>query len=196
MNSSHHEASRETSPRNNRSKKWTIVAVLVAASIAASLPPAVAQPQGYGPGMMGGYGYGGYGMGPGMMGGYGPGPGYSGMGPGMMYGYGGYGMGPGMMYGWGPGYGTGAGLNLTDEQRRKISKIQQDLRSKQWGLMGKIQDEYSRRADAADDATASKADDQIVALQQQMLANATAARKQMDAVLTQEQRQQLRRDGY
>jgi hypothetical protein len=48
----------------------------------------------------------GYGMGPGMMGyGYGPmGPGYYGMGRGMM-GYG-YGMGPGMMgYGYGPQYG-------------------------------------------------------------------------------------------
>lgn len=196
MNSSVHEVARETSPRNHRSKKWTIVAAVAAASIAASLTPAVAQPQGYGPGMMGGYGYGGYGMGPGMMGGYGPGMGQYGMGPGMMYGYGGYGMGPGMMYGWGPRYGTGAGLNLTDEQRQKISKIQRDLRSRQWDLMGKMQDEYARRADAPDDAAASKADDQIAALQQQMFTNATAARKQMDAVLTQEQRQQLRRDGY
>jgi hypothetical protein len=55
-----------------------------------------------------------YGMGPGMMG---PGYGYGGygMGPGMMgpgYGYGGYGMGPGMMgpgYGYG-GYGMGPGM--------------------------------------------------------------------------------------
>lgn len=65
---------------------------------------------GYGPGMMGGYGYG-QGYGPGMMNGYGPG-----YGAGMMYGYGGgYGMmggygggyGPGMMNGYGPGYGRG-----------------------------------------------------------------------------------------
>jgi Spy/CpxP family protein refolding chaperone len=151
---------------------------------------------GMGPGMMYGYGGPGYGMGPGMMYGYG-GPGY-GMGPGMMYGYGpGYGMGPGMMYGYGRGYGagTGAGLNLTDEQRTKIAKIQQDLRSKQWDLMGKMHDAYAQRADATDDAAAGKADDQITQLQQQMVSNAAAARKQMDAVLTKEQREQLRRGG-
>jgi len=145
---------------------------------------------GMGPGMMQGYGYG-YGMGPGMMQGYG-------MGPGMMYGgrggwNGGYGMGPGMMYGY--GYGYGGGPDLTDDQRSKIGKIQQDLRSKQWELMGKMHDAYGRRVDAADDATAEKADDQITKLQQEMIANAAAARKQMDAVLTKEQRQQLRRGG-
>jgi len=148
---------------------------------------------GMGPGMMQGYGYG---MGPGMMQGYGPG---YGMGPGMMYGgrggwHGGYGMGPGMMYGYGSGY--GGGLDLTDDQRSKIGKIQQDLRSKQWELMGKMHDAYGRRADAADDAAAEKADEQITQLQQQMIGNMASARKQMDAVLTKEQRQQLRRGGY
>ncbi len=87
-------------------------------------------PHGYygmGPGMMGGYGYGGpgqgyYGMGPGMMGGYGQGYGHGmmgggyGMGPGMMGGYGGpgqgyYGMGPGMMGGYGYG-GPGQGYGM------------------------------------------------------------------------------------
>ena len=161
----------------------TLIAVLVGTTLGIGSSLATAQPGDYG-----------YGMGPGMM--YGNG-GY-GMGPGMMYGYGGgYGMGPGMMYGYGSrGYGWGAGLNLTDEQRGKIGKIQQDLRSKQWDLMGKIQDEYARRADAPDEAAASKADDQIASLQQQMFNNGTAARKQMDAVLTKEQRQQLRREGY
>ena len=66
------------------------------------------------------------------------------------------------------------------------------------GLIGlnPLGEEYARRAQAPDDAAASKADDQIAALQQQMLSNATASRKQMDLVLTKEQRQQLRRDGY
>jgi len=168
-------------------KKHIIATVLATAAVAVTVPLALAHWDGYGPGMMGGYG--GYGMGPGMMGGYG---GY-GMGPGMM---GGYGMGPGMMGGYGPAYGAGASLNLTDEQRSKIGTIQEDLRSKQWDLMGKIREEYARRAQAPDDAAASKADDQIAALQQQMLSNATASRKQMDLVLTKEQRQQLRRDGY
>ena len=189
-----------------------LIAALTGAMLAIASTQLLAQPGGYGgygmgPGMMGGYGgygmgpgmmggYGGYGMGPGMMGGYG---GY-GMGPGMMGGYGGYGMGPGMMGGYGGygrgGYGGWAALNLTNEQRGKLDKIQQDLRSKQWDLMGKMQDEYARRAQAPDDAAANKADDQIAALQQEMFNNATTARKQMDGVLTKEQRQQLRRDGY
>lgn len=149
----------------------TVLAVLVGATLGVGSTFVVAQAGGYGP----------YGMGPGMMGGYG-----------------GYGMGPGMMYGhgYGRGYGWGAGLDLTDDQRSKIGKIQQDLRSKQWDLMGKIQDEYARRAAASDDAAAGKADDQIATLQQQMIANAADARKQMDAVLTKEQRQQLRRREY
>jgi Spy/CpxP family protein refolding chaperone len=197
----------------------TLIAVVVGTTLGAGSTLVAAQtgdygygPYGMGPGMM--YGNGGYyGMGPGMMygygGGYGMGPGYGGygggygpgygMGPGMMYGYGGYGMGPGMMYGYGygpRGYGWGAGLNLTDEQRGKIGKIQQDLRSKQWDLMGKIQDEYARGAAAPDEAAAGKADDQIAALQQQMFNNAADARKQMDAVLTKEQRQTLGQDGY
>jgi len=147
-------------------------------------------PQNCEPGTIGGPGMG-------MMGGYGPG---YGMGPGMMYGAPGYGMGPGMMRGYrmGPGmmWNYGAGLNLSDEQRAKIAKIQEELRHKQWDLMGKMQDEYARRAEATDDATASRADDRIGELQHQMISNATAARKQFDAVLTKEQRQQMRRQGY
>ena len=163
----------------------TLVAALIGTALGIGTTLVVAQPSDYGYGA-------GYGMGPGMMYGYG-------MGPGMMYGYGhGYGIGPGMMYGngYGPGYGAGAELNLTDEQRGKIAKIQQDVRSKQWDLMGKVREEYARRAEAPDEAAASKADDQIGQLQQQMVSNATAARKEMDAVLTKEQRQQLRRGGY
>lgn len=194
--------------------KGTMLGAVSAGMLAIALftaVPAAGQPYGgYCPGCSMDPGMMGYGMGPGMMGGYGPG---YGMGPGMMYGYGGYGMGPGMMQGYGPGYGmgpgmmygygygprgygAGAGLDLTDEQRDKVNKIQQDLRSKQWDLVGKMRDEYARRAAASNDADASKADDQIAALQQQMLSNANAARKQMDAVLTKEQRQQMRREGY
>lgn len=87
---------------------------LIAAAAIAALFSAPAWAQ-MGPGMMGGFGsggfgmgpgmMGGYGMGPGMMGGYGPGGGY-GMGPGMMGGYGAQGMGPGMM---GPGMMGGYG---------------------------------------------------------------------------------------
>lgn len=141
---------------------------LIAAAAIAALFSAPAWAQ-MGPGMMGGFGpggfgmgpgmMGGYGMGPGMMGGYGPGGGY-GMGPGMMGGYGAQGMGPGMMgpgmmggygaQGMGPGmmgpgmmggYGAYAGLNLSDEQRAKIAEIQQDVSRKQWELMGKMREQ-------------------------------------------------------
>ena len=130
---------------------------MLAASAALLLSgPAWSQP--YGPG---------YGMGPGMMGGYGGGygPGY-GMGPGMMGGYGpGYGMGSGMMGGCG-GYGYNA-LNLTDAQRDKIAKIQQETQRSQWEVMSKMRET--------------------------MVLGWQDAQKKIDAVLTKEQREQLKR---
>jgi Spy/CpxP family protein refolding chaperone len=119
---------------------------------------------GMGPGMMGGYGPG-YGMGPGMMGGYGPG---YGMGPWMMGGYGGgygYGMGPGMMGGYG-GYGYNP-LNLSDAQRTKIQKIQEDAARSQWEIMNKMHEAISQ--------------------------GWQDAQKKIDAVLTKEQRDRLQR---
>ena len=199
-------------------KKLTIAAVLAAVAIAVTVPLTFGQPGGYGmgPGMMGGYGgygmgpgmmggYGGYGMGPGMMGGYG---GY-GMGPGMMGGYGGYGMGPGMMGGYG-GYGMGPGmmggydanaaaaLNLTGDQREKMSKIQEGLATKHWDLMGKMQEQQFKLRELlssgkADDAAIGKAYKNIDGLRQQMWTSGADAQKQMDAVLTKEQRDQLQR---
>jgi len=148
---------------------------------------------GYGPGMMGGPGYGrgyapGYGMGGGTGRGYGPG--YYGMGPGMMGGYGmgpwmmggygmGYGMGPGMMGGYGMGYGMGPGmmggcggygynaLNLSDAQRTKIQKIQEEASRSQWEIMNKMHEAMSQ--------------------------GWQDAQKKIDAVLTKEQREQLNR---
>ncbi len=162
---------------------------------------------GMGPGMMGGYG--GYGMGPGMMGGYGMGQGMMGgygMGPGMM---GGYGMGPGMMGGYG-GSGMGAGmmggyganmadaLGLTAEQREKITKIQETLSTRHWDLMGRIQEQQFKlrellASEKADDASVGKAYKRVVELRQQMWTAALEVHKQMDAVLTQAQRDQLQR---
>ena len=145
--------------------------------------------QSYGPGY--GMGYGGYGHG-------------YGMGPGMMWGYGGgYGMGPGMMHGYGRGYGAGPGfaLDLTDEQRAKIDKIQQDTASKQWELMAKLRDEQARLnqlyfSDKRDSAAVGKSYKTIAGLRQQLFDNGLAARKQVDGVLTKEQREQLSSGGY
>jgi Spy/CpxP family protein refolding chaperone len=117
-----------------------------------------------------------------------------GIGSGMVSLYGpGIGIGPAEMYGPQPGDAEDSALDLSDEQRGRIDKIRQDLRRKQWDLMGRIQDEFAGRADAPDDATADKIDDRIGELRQQMMSNETAARKQTDAVLTPEQRRELRR---
>jgi Spy/CpxP family protein refolding chaperone len=177
-------------------KRTTTFALAAGTTLAIALAAITvnAQPRGGWDGEVG-YGMGaGYPMGYGAHMGDGAGPGAYGMGPGMMYGE--RGMGPGASGAYGAGCPWGTELKLTDEQRTKIADIRQDLRSKQWELMGKIRQEFARRAQASDDDAAAKADDQIGQLQQQMLANATAARKQMDAVLTKDQRQQLRRNAY
>jgi Spy/CpxP family protein refolding chaperone len=151
-------------------------------------PPQDAYGRGYG---MGGYGMGGYGMGGYGMGGYGMGG----------YGMGGYGMGPDGGYGMGSGtmggYGSRADLHLTSEQRSKIAKIQDDVRRKHWDLMGKMQDERSQmneqfNADPRDDAALSKSYRKMSELRQQMFDLSLAAQKQMDTVLTAEQREKMK----
>jgi Spy/CpxP family protein refolding chaperone len=155
---------------------------------------------GPGPGMMGGWGYGpGYdperGWGPGMMGG-GWGPGY---GPGMMGGgwgpgYGG-GYGPGMMGGWGRGGGIGWLPDLSSEQRGKIAGIQRDYASKQWPLMQQMHSlMWANGAPGtdADDQAERQNYDAVAALRKQMFDNRLAERKEIDAVLTPQQRDELR----
>ncbi len=151
---------------------------------------------GYGPGY--GYGYGmGEGMGPGMMGGYG-----MMHGPGMM---GGYGMmhDPGMMGGEGMMYGPGMMgmgpvwmLNLTDEQRAKISKLQGELRKKQWATMGQIMDERQKlfelySADSPDAKKVGAVYGKIFDLRRQMIEAAIDTQNHTQALLTKEQRAQL-----
>jgi Spy/CpxP family protein refolding chaperone len=145
---------------------------------------------GMGPGMMGGgYGYGG-GMGPGMMGGYG-------MGPGMGGGYGYGGMGPGMMgYGFGPPF-----ADLSAEQQGRIAKIQDETRKKQWQWMGMMMDEQAKLRDMynmpkRDSAAIGKAYEKMGELQRQMFESSLDAHKRMEAVLTKEQRENMRRNWH
>lgn len=154
----------------------------VAAGLLAASALSYAQPMG--PGMMGPGT-----MGQGMMGGYGPG---YGMGPGMM---GGYGMGPGMMGGSGPGYLYG--LDLSDEQREKIADAQQELAGMHWDLMGRMHRQGGPMGRAfgpgpLDEKAARKAYDEMAAAQKQMFEASLQARKRIDAILTPEQREQLR----
>ncbi|HEY5635410.1 MAG TPA: Spy/CpxP family protein refolding chaperone [Burkholderiales bacterium] len=162
------------------------ILAVTAIAAALSIAPASAQ-QGMTPGMMGGQGMGGM-MGPGMMGGQGMG---GMMGPGMM---GGQGMG-GMM---GPGMMGGLGyLNLSDDQRQKIGEIQQEVSRKHWDLMAKMHEQQYRmhelESGKTDDAEARKAYAAMSASHKQMFDTMLDARKRIDAVLTKEQREQMRR---
>jgi Spy/CpxP family protein refolding chaperone len=164
----------------------------VVSNLAAADPPSD-WPNNMGPGMMGGYGPG-YGMGPGMMGGYGPGYG------GMMGGYGpGYGMGPGMR-----GWGNYRDLNLSAEQESKITQIRQEMRVKQWPLMGQMMDAQDRLqelydADKQDSAAIDKQYKVVDVLRRQMVDNAVDAHNRINNILTKEQREKSRewnRGGY
>jgi Spy/CpxP family protein refolding chaperone len=128
----------------------------------------------------------GYGYGPGMMGGYGPmGPG---MGPEMM--------GPGMMGGW------GYPADLSADQRSKIAELRQEFQKKQWALMQQLHTlMWSANAPgtaggAFDEQAARKNYDGSAALHKQMFENAIDFRKRMDAVLTPQQRDEMRRGWH
>jgi Spy/CpxP family protein refolding chaperone len=151
-----------------------------AAAVYAQGGPGYGPGAGYGPGMMGGYG-----GGPGMMGGYGPGPG-------MMGGY-----GPG----WGgPSGGATAALNLTDEQREKVLAIQEENRRKNWDTMGKMRAEQFKlrslyNADSVDPQAFAEQQKKVDELRRAMLVSRLETRKQVEAVLTPEQRKQFRQFG-
>ena len=141
---------------------------------------AMAQP--YGPG----YGPGG-GYGPGMMGG--------GYGPGMM----GRGYGPGMGGGYGPGGGFAA-LDLKDEQREKISAIQEEARSKNWGTMGQMRSEQFKlrgmyNTDKIDAKAVAEQQKKVDELRRQMQQSRIDTHNQVLAILTPEQKKQVRQFG-
>ncbi len=148
-------------------KRTLITTALLSAFIA--LPAAAQQ----GPGMMGG------GMG----------------GPGMM--------GGGMMGGPGAGFegdchsGGYAALKLTDEQRAKIGDIQRDLWRKRQQIMSRgHQQGFFMRDPLAlarlDEAAARKSFDAMSAAMKEMFDASLEAGKRVNAVLTDEQRSQLK----
>ena len=138
----------------------------------------LAQPYSMGPGMMGGYGSDGYAMGPGMMGGQR-----------------GYGMGPRMMGGYGDE--AYAGLDLSSEQRKKIGDVQREAAKAQWQLMGTMHQQSYRMhgmfGPGFDEADARKAFQTMTETQKAMFETQLETRKKVDAVLTKEQHDQLRR---
>lgn len=136
-------------------------------------------------------------MGPGMMGGYGPGYGMGpGMPGGMMGGYGpGYGMGSGMM-----GWGNYRGLNLSEDQKTKITQIQKEVRTKQWAVMGEMMDAQDKLQELYDadkqDATAINKQYKVIEdLRRQMVDNSVDAHNRINSILTKEQREKARERG-
>ena len=130
------------------------------------------------PGMIGGYGPG-YGMGPGMMGGYGPG----------------YGMGHGMM-----GFGNFRDLDLSKEQRSKITPIRREMRTNQWALMGEMMDAQDKLqelydADMQDSAAINSQYKVIEDLRHKMVDNSVDVHNRINAILTKEQREKFRQWG-
>lgn len=179
----------------------------LAALAAACLSTVAAAQMGGGmnqPGM--GPGMGGQGMGPGMMGGPGMGPGMKGgadcpMGQAMMGGH-----GRGMMGGrhggagrmGGPGLRDLEALNLTEEQRGKMREIRRDLQRRNHALMGSLREirwkgQDLAKSGAVDVAAAKKLYDEGAAVHKQMFEARLEARAKAEAVLTKEQREQLRK---
>jgi len=160
-----------------------------------------------GPGMGGGPGMG-RGPGPGMAGGDCPmqqGQG-QGMGGGMMGRHGGMGggmhggMGGGMhggMMGQGLSPGVLATLGLSPEQQAKITEIQRDAQRKRHGYRGTMRETRWNAQDAQKDGfnedAARKQFDAMAAIRKEMFESGLAARKQIDAVLTPEQREKLKK---
>jgi Spy/CpxP family protein refolding chaperone len=115
----------------------------------------------------------------------------------------GHGMGRGM-HGMGAGMMGGAGfaaiekLNLNDEQRGKVREIRRDLQRKQYALMGGVREIRWKAQDAAkapelDVAAARKLYDEGAAIHKQMFEARLEARAKAEAVLTKEQRAELRK---
>lgn len=123
------------------------------------------------------------------------------MGGGMgMMGGRGMGMGPGMGMGMMGGIGPYSLLDLTSDQQSKINKIHDEARRKNWGTLGKMQDEQAKlrdlyAADKRDPKAISAVVASIQALERQILEVRLDAHNRMEALLTDAQREQLKQWG-
>jgi len=141
----------------------------LALGAALALATSIALAQGYGPGMMGG----------GMM-----------MGQGMMMG------GPGGVMG-GP---MMSSLKLTDQQEDKLFALHEQMRAKNFGTMGKVHAEQFKlyrlmKGDNPDSKAVLEQQKKVDDARREMFATHLEMRKQFEAVLTPEQRKQLRQMG-
>ena len=119
------------------------------------------------------------------------GPGMMGEGHGMM-------MNPDMMTGSGMmGGPMMASLRLTDEQEDKLFALHEQMRTKNFGTMGKLHSEMFKlrrlmKADNVDAKAVVEQQKKVDEVKREMLASHLEMRKQVEAVLTPEQRKQLR----
>jgi Spy/CpxP family protein refolding chaperone len=169
------------------------LAALAAATISTFAAAQMGPGMGGGPGMGRGPGAGmaectmqqGQGMGGGMMGRHGGM--HGGMGGGMHGGMMGQGLSPGML----------ATLNLTPEQQAKVTEIQRDQQRKRHTMMGAMREMRWKAQDAQKDGfnedAARKQYDAMAAMRKEMFESGLAARKQVDAILTPEQREKLKK---
>lgn len=143
---------------------------MLALGAALAFTTSLAVAQGYGPGMMG--------YGPGMM-----------NGEGMM-------MSPGMM--GGPML---ASLHLTDAQEDKLFALHEQMRTKNFGTMGKLHTEQFKlqrllKADSVDSKAVLEQQKKVDEVRREMFASHLEMRKQVEAILTPEQRKQLKESGH
>ena len=90
-----------------------------------------------------------------------------------------------------------AALNLTDEQRDKVFAIQEEHRKKNWATMGEVRSEQFKlrnlyRGERLDADKIAEQQKKVDALRQKMLRSRVETHNQIVAVLTPEQRKQLR----
>ena len=104
------------------------------------------------------------------------------------------------------GYGRGgygsplAALNLTDEQQDKLFALQEDHRRKNSDTMSKMRSETFKlrrmyNAESVDSKSLLEQQKKVDDLRRQVLASRLEMRKQMEGMLTPEQRKQMRQLG-
>lgn len=124
------------------------------------------------------------------------GPGWGGMGMMGGPGWGGMGMGYGMMGGY--GYAPLGMLDLTEKQRELITAIHRDQRKTQMELMDKMMDEMDKiqklmLADKRDPSEIGKAYEPVFILQRRMIESSVESMNKMEAVLTKQQKEELKK---
>ena len=110
------------------------------------------------------------------------------------------GFSPGMMSGPGLVWRLQA-LDLNETQQPQVNKILDELRKKNWDLLGKMQDEAARLrdlygADKIDRAQLSAAYKRLGELRESRVENTLDAYEKIEALLTPEQRKAMRRSMH